>query len=138
MLSINANLENSKQEPSKGPRLDKWLWSTRIFKTRTVAGDACRGGHVKLNGQSLKPSYLVQLGDRYKVESAHRQLDIEVKAFLDKRVAAKLVENYLIDHTPPEPPKTEKLELEYSLLKRPRGRGRPTKKERREIDEFFG
>ena len=138
ILITYSDLENSKQAPIRGPRIDKWLWATRIFKTRTAAGEACRGGHVKLKGQRVKPSYIVQLGDRYEIERANRQLDIEVKAFLDKRVSAKLVEEYLIDHTPPEPPKTEKLELEYPLLKRPRGSGRPTKKERREIDSFFG
>lgn len=93
---------------------------------------------MKIDGQRVKPSYLVQIGDKYEVERAHRRLDIEVKAFLDKRVSASLVDTYLVDHTPPEPPKTEKLELEYPLLKRPRGSGRPTKKERREIDSFLG
>ncbi|MEM9026304.1 MAG: RNA-binding S4 domain-containing protein [Verrucomicrobiota bacterium] len=131
-------MENSKLGSEKGPRIDKWLWATRIFKTRTLAAEACRGGHVKIEGQRIKPSYLVQIGDKYEVERAHRRLDIEVKAFLDKRVSASLVDTYLIDHTPPEPPKTEKLELEYPLLKRPRGSGRPTKKERREIDSFLG
>ncbi|MGB0372910.1 MAG: RNA-binding S4 domain-containing protein [Opitutales bacterium] len=89
-------MENIKSENEKGPRIDKWLWATRIFKTRTVAAEACRGGHVKIQGQRVKPSYLVQIGDKLEVERAHRRLDIEVKAFLDKRVAAKLVEAYLI------------------------------------------
>lgn len=80
----------------------------------------------------------MQVGDRLEVDRAQRKLDIEVKAFLEKRVSAKEVSAFIIDHTPPEPPKTDRLEQDYPLLKRPRGTGRPTKKERREIDVFFG
>ena len=123
---------------TKKLRIDKWLWAVRIFKTRSLATAACKGGHVKLEGQRLTPSHCVKIGEIYSVERAGNALTIEVAGLLEKRLSASQVAPFLIDHTPPAPPKTEKLDRDFPHLMRPRGAGRPTKKERREIDSFFG
>ena len=113
-------------------RIDKWLWFVRIFKTRTIATDSCKAGLVKINERRIKPSSEVQPGDELQVtkEGIHRTF--KVLAVLDKRVGAKLVPNYLEELTPPE-----EFEINRDGL-RAHGTGRPTKRDRRELDKFFG
>lgn len=117
-------------------RLDKWLWAVRIFKTRTLANEACKGGRVKLKGEPAKSSKEVQIGDIYTIKIDSITKTIQVKAFLDNRVAAKLVEQYMTDLTPQsEYDKLIKKNIPVFGL-RERGSGRPTKKERRELEQF--
>ena len=117
-------------------RIDKYLWSVRLYKTRSLATDACRAGQVKLNGLPIKPSHEISEGEIYElnIEQVHRT--VQVKALLANRVGAKLVENYLTDLTPQEEYERIQMARQYSFEKRDRGAGRPTKRDRREIEEF--
>ena len=117
-------------------RIDKYLWAVRLYKTRSLATDACRNGHVTMGEQPLKPSHEVKIGEVYNIniDQLHRQ--IEVKALLGNRVGAKLVENYMIDLTPKEEYERIQMVRQYAFEKRDRGTGRPTKRDRREIEDF--
>lgn len=117
-------------------RIDKYLWSIRLFKTRSLATDACRSGRVKMGDQVLKPSHEVKVGEVYSlsIEQLHKQ--IEVKELLDHRVGAPLVGNYMADLTPDEEYERIQMVRQYGFEKRGRGLGRPTKKDRRTIDDF--
>ncbi len=115
-------------------RADKWLWSVRIFKTRSQATEACRKGKVKIGEQEIKPSRELRVGDIIKINLKIFEKTVEVKELLDKRVSAKLVEKYMIDFTPQEEYDKPKLIRETNYEYRERGTGRPTKKERRLID----
>jgi len=118
-------------------RIDKWLWAVRVFKTRSMASDACRAGKVKIDGQEVKPSRDVKINDTITVRiNPQFAKTVVVLGFLTNRVAAKLVPQFANDITPPE--ELEKLRLynEMNAEKRDRGIGRPTKKERRMIDKL--
>ena len=119
-------------------RIDKWLWAVRLFKTRTQASDACKGGKVKMDGVNLKPSREVKAGDVLEVHHNHIKRIVKVKVAVKNRVAARLVPDLMEDLTPVE--EFEKLEMINKLNqeKRDRGMGRPTKKDRREIDRIKG
>lgn len=111
-----------------------WLWAVRVVKTRSLATDACRGGHVRVNGRPAKPATPVRVGDRVDAHVADRDRAFEVVRLIDKRLSAPLAAECLVDHSPPPPPR----EYVAPLFARPRGTGRPTKKERRRLDEFRG
>lgn len=119
-------------------RLDKWLWAVRLFKSRTIATDACKAGKIKLNGHSLKPSYLITVGETIEVKKNGFNLIFKVNQLLEKRVSAVLAAPCFDDLTPADELNkyrdwfTGKAGAEF----RDRGEGRPTKKDRREIDEF--
>lgn len=115
-------------------RIDSWVWATRLVKTRTLAADACKAGHIKVNGKAVKPSYLVAPGDQVSLWINHRNIKVEVVSTIKKRVGAAVAQTCYVDHSPPPPPK----EILLSMPKRDRGAGRPTKKERREIDRLRG
>ena len=117
-------------------RIDKWLWAVRLFKTRTQASDACRGGKVKIDGQNVKPSRDIKVSEEIEVQMGIVRKKVAVKAILKNRVGAKLVENYMEDLTPTE--EYEKLDMLKQLNheKRDRGTGRPTKKNRRDISKL--
>ena len=117
-------------------RIDKWLWAVRLFKTRTQASDACRGGKVKIDGQNVKPSRDIKVGEEIEVQMGIVRKKVGVKAILKNRVGAKLVENYMEDLTPTE--EYEKLDMlkQLNYEKRDRGTGRPTKKNRRDISKL--
>lgn len=114
-------------------RIDKWLWAVRLFKTRTQASDACRGGKVKMDGQNVKPSRDIRVGEEIEVRTGAIRKKVAVKAILKNRIGAKLVDDYLEDLTPSE--EYEKLDMlkQLNYEKRDRGTGRPTKKNRRDI-----
>ena len=119
------------------PRIDKWLWAVRIFKTRSQASQACRAGKVKIDEQAVKPSREVQNGMVMQVQWGPIQRTLKVIELLNNRVGAKLVPNYMEDLTSEE--EFKKLEIIRSRDGlRPHGQGRPTKKERRELDELLG
>ena len=117
-------------------RIDKYLWAVRLYKTRSLATDAWRCGHVRMNGQPLKPSHEIKVGEVYELSIEQLHKVVEVKQLLGNRVGAKLVENYLIDRTPQEEYERIQLIRQYAFEKRDRGAGRPTKRERRDIEEF--
>lgn len=115
-------------------RIDKYLWAIRIFKTRSLATEACKAGKVKLNGQNVKPSYVVKVGEEYHIQKGIEKKVVRVTGLLDKRVDAKTAAAYYEDHTPVEETYGYKSTFHAPLLKRDRGTGRPTKKDRREIE----
>lgn len=121
------------QPDSKPVRIDAWVWSVRMAKTRSEAADAVKAGHVKLNGNATKPSQQVVPGDRVRIWRNHHEHDLEVLATVSKRVGAPIARTCYIDHAPPPPPK----EFMPSVPVRERGSGRPTKKERREMDKWL-
>src|ERR1700709_1738330 len=120
-------------------RLDKYLWSIRLFKTRSQAADACDKGKVKFNGDSAKASRTVNVGDEYEVKTESRRWRIKVTQLLDHRLQYSEAINYYIDITPAE--EIERLQFQaasFSTGKRQSKIGRPTKKDRRELDGFMG
>ena len=121
-------------------RIDKWLWSVRIFKSRTLATDACKAGKVKISGTPVKPSYLVQREEVVEVRKNGFDLVFRVKDLIQKRVGAPIAVACYEDLTPAE--ELHKFRDWFigkaSAEMRGRGTGRPTKKERREIDQFKG
>lgn len=119
-------------------RIDKYLWSVRLYKTRSLATEACRQGHVRLNGQPVKPSHEVKEGEVYEVYVNQTHKQVEVKQLLGNRVGAKLVDDYLTDLTPQEEYERISLARQYSFETRDRGSGRPTKRQRRDIDRLKG
>ncbi|WP_339609931.1 RNA-binding S4 domain-containing protein [uncultured Planktosalinus sp.] len=117
-------------------RVDKYLWCVRYFKTRSIATNACRTGKVKIQGDNVKPSREVYPGDQVQVRKNQVDYVLEVLDIPDSRLGAKLVDIYRKDITPKE--NLEKLELlKYSKdYYRKKGTGRPTKKDRRDLDDF--
>ena len=119
-------------------RLDKYLWAIRLFKTRTLAAAACDTGKVKHNGTSVKAAKNVIVGDEYEVKTEEKRWRIKVTGLIQKRVAyPEAIKNY-IDITPKE--EIERLEFQAASFhtgKRPSKIGRPTKKQRRELDDFM-
>ena len=120
-------------------RLDKYLWAIRLFKTRTIAAVACDGGKVKFNGSSAKPSKHVNVDDEYEVKTEFKRWKIKVTALLYKRVNYEESLKYYIDITPKE--EIERLQYQAASFhtgKRQSKIGRPTKKERRDMEDFTG
>jgi ribosome-associated heat shock protein Hsp15 len=114
-----------------GARLDRWLWSVRLTKTRSEATDACRGGHVRLNGKPAKAAHHVSVGDRIEARLHGRTRVVEVARPIEKRVGAPIAAECYVDHSPPPP--TEELGSHGS---RDRGSGRPTKRDRRQMERW--
>lgn len=121
---------------SENNRIDKWLWSVRIFKTRTKATEACKKGKVTIEGQLVKPSREVQEGDVIRVDLKQFTKAVKVIQLLNNRVSAKLVPEYMQDLTPDEEYNKQKMMRDLNYEYRDRGAGRPTKKERRLIDRL--
>jgi ribosome-associated heat shock protein Hsp15 len=116
--------------PEARVRVDRWLWAVRLFKTRGDATDACRGGHVRVNGKPAKAATSVAAGDLVVVRAHGLERTVEVRQLLEKRVGASLAAESYVDHTPPPPPR------EARVAERDRGAGRPTKRERRQLDRW--
>lgn len=117
-------------------RIDKYLWAIRAFKTRTLASDACKSGRVKLDGNNIKPSHEVKVGEIYQVSKGIERKVIKVTGLLENRVDAKTAVYFYEDITPVEQTTAFKSMFHAPLLMRDRGTGRPTKKDRREIDDL--
>lgn len=117
-------------------RIDKYLWAIRLFKTRSLATDACNAGKVKLNGQNIKPSYAVKVGETFQVQKGIERKTIKVIGLLKQRVDAKTAVQFYQDLTPEEETQAYKSAFHSPILRRDRGAGRPTKKDRREIDNL--
>jgi ribosome-associated heat shock protein Hsp15 len=121
-------------------RVDKWLWMVRLFKTRTMASDACNAGKVKINGINCKPSRDVKTGDELQVRIGQLQKTVQIIAFPKNRIPAKLVPDYYLDMTPAEEYERVKM-LSSRFESRDHGIGRPTKRDRRQLDylkDFLG
>ena len=118
-------------------RVDKYLWAMRIYKTRSIATDACKCGRVKMNGVEVKPSRMFHVGDIFTVRKGPITYTYRILQLWGNRLGAKMVPEYLQDITPKE--QLELLELARSAAQsgRDRGTGRPTKKDRRDIEQFF-
>lgn len=119
---------------SETTRIDRWLWAVRIFKTRSEATKACTGGHVRVDGRTVKPAHKVVAGDRVRARRGDREFDLEVLRIIDKRVGAPVASGCYVDHAPPPP---ERVPV-ATFARRDRGTGRPTKKDRRQMDRTFG
>jgi ribosome-associated heat shock protein Hsp15 len=112
-------------------RVDVWLWAVRIYKTRSAATVACRGGHVRVNRASAKASTHVRVGDRVEAFTERKRI-VEVAVVIDKRVGAAVAATCLVDHSPPVPV----VKRLPRVFVRERGTGRPTKRERRQLDRL--
>ena len=118
-------------------RIDKYLWAIRIYKTRTEATDACKGGKVRVNGADTKPSKTVKVGDTIVARKGAVVYTYKVLQLIDKRQGAKLVPNYAENLTPAEELAKLRSPVETFFLKRDRGAGRPTKKDRRQMEDLW-
>jgi ribosome-associated heat shock protein Hsp15 len=113
-------------------RIDKWLWAVRVHKTRSIAAAACENGRVRVNGNIAKPSTAVRIGDRVVISSSGLERTFEVVQVIEKRVSAPLAAECVVDHSPPPPT----LDDAWPPFRRDPSAGRPTKKDRRQIDRF--
>lgn len=128
-------MEKGKDEPS-GLRADKWLWAVRLFKTRSQSAEACRKGRVIIDQVPVKPSRMLKEGDIIDLRRPPSVFRYRVKALVEKRQPAKLVEKYLEDLTPDEEREKSMHKNLVVFARRDRGAGRPTKRERRIIDRL--
>ena len=117
-------------------RIDKWLWATRIFKTRTIASDACKKGRVTIKGQNVKPSHGIRVGQVVEVRKPPVTYSFEVLELIENRVGAKLVPNYLKNVTSRDQLELLEMVKISGFVNRQKGLGRPTKKEGRELAQF--
>jgi ribosome-associated heat shock protein Hsp15 len=124
------------REDTDNIRIDKWLWAVRIYKTRTTATDACRSGKVKIMGQSVMPSRELRPGDEISAHMGIYTKTVRVLKLIHNRVSAQLVPQFMEDLTPESEYAKLKTQHEMKTELRPRGLGRPTKKQRRLIDRL--
>ncbi len=115
-------------------RVDSWIWSVRLTKTRSMAASACRGGHVRVNGERVKPAHPVRVGDQVRLRQAGRERVVVVSRVVRKRVGAPVAVECYVDNSPPPPPR----EAVAPAGRRDRGAGRPTKRDRREMERLRG
>ena len=127
-------------ENNDSERIDVWLWAVRFYKTRSLAADACRKGWVTAQGQRVKPARGVRVGDELGIRHQNIDKTVVVRGLLKRRVGAKVLDQYCEDRTPPEvyarAEEQRKLNATADLV-RDRGAGRPTKRQRREIEEVI-
>lgn len=117
-------------------RIDKWLWAARIFKTRTIAAAACKKGQVSLKGSTVKASRMIKVGDIIDVRKPPVTYSFRVLQAIERRVGAKLIPEILENVTPPEQYEILEMNKISGFINRAKGTGRPTKKDRRSLDEF--
>ena len=117
-------------------RIDKWLWAVRLFKTRTLAAEACKKGRVSVNGAQIKPSKMVKPGEVVKVRKPPVTYSFKVLQAIEKRIGAKLVPEVMENVTTPDQYELLEMSKISGFVDRARGTGRPTKKDRRSLDEF--
>jgi ribosome-associated heat shock protein Hsp15 len=115
-------------------RVDSWVWAVRLYKTRSAAAAECKGGHVRVNGEKAKPAQAVHIGDEVRARVGETERILVAKRLIVKRVGATVAAECFDDLTPPPPPKVEA----PATVVRERGAGRPTKRERRELDHLRG
>jgi ribosome-associated heat shock protein Hsp15 len=115
-------------------RIDSWIWSVRLVKTRSLGAAACKGGHVRVNGERVKPSHSLRVGDEVRLRAETRERIVVVKRLIRKRVGAPVAVQCYLDNSPPPPPR----EAVAPAGIRDRGTGRPTKRDRREMERLRG
>lgn len=115
-------------------RVDSWIWGVRLTKTRSLAAAACRAGHVRVNGDRAKPAQALRVGDEVRLHHAGRERIVKVEKLVSKRVGAPAAAECFVDNSPPPPPRAEVLAMGV----RDRGAGRPTKRDRREMQRLTG
>jgi len=115
-------------------RVDAWIWAIRLTKTRSAAAAACKAGHVRVNDERAKPAQPVKVGDEVRVRTADTERTVVVSRLIVKRVGATVAAECYVDLTPPPPPKEER----PMTVVRDRGAGRPTKRDRRELERLMG
>jgi ribosome-associated heat shock protein Hsp15 len=115
-------------------RVDSWIWAVRLAKTRSAATAACRAGHVQVNGERAKAAQPVHIGDEVRLRNTDLERTVQVALLVAKRVGASVAVECLIDLTPPPPPREEVA----ATIQRDRGAGRPTKRERRDLEKLRG
>ena len=118
-------------------RIDKWLWAARIFKTRTIAVDACKNGRVTINGVNVKPSHMVKVGETVAVRKPPVTYSFKILKTIEQRVGAKLLPEIYENVTTPDQYELLEMNRISGFVDRARGTGRPTKKDRRDMDAFF-
>ncbi|NUR42147.1 MAG: RNA-binding S4 domain-containing protein [Streptomyces sp.] len=115
-------------------RVDSWIWSVRLIKTRSAGAAACKGGHVRVNGDRVKPAHSVRVGDEVRLVHEGRERIVVVKRLIRKRVGAPVAVQCYVDNSPPPPPR----EAVAPAGIRDRGAGRPTKRDRRDMERLRG
>ena len=115
-------------------RVDSWVWAARLAKTRSAATAACRAGHVQVNGERAKAAQPVHIGDEIRLRTTELERTVKVARIISKRVGATVAVECYVDLTPPPPPKEER----SLTVVRERGAGRPTKRDRRDLDKLMG
>ena len=122
------------EEQLAAGRVDTWIWSVRLAKSRSAASTACKGGHVRVNGTRVKPAHLIRPGDEVRVRQGDRDRVVVVTKVIAKRVGAPVAVDCYVDNSPPAPAR----EMVAPVGIRDRGAGRPTKRDRRSIDRLLG
>ena len=117
-------------------RIDKWLWAVRIFKTRTIAAEACKKGRITINGSQIKPSRMIKPGEVIQVRKSPITYSFKVLQAIEKRVGAKLVPEVMENVTTPDQYELLEMSRVSGFVDRAKGAGRPTKKDRRNLEEF--
>lgn len=118
-------------------RIDKWLWAVRLFKTRTLAVEACKKGRIMIQGTNIKPSRMIRVGDVVQIKKPPITYSFKVLDLSEKRMGAKLVPQFMEDATPQSEYEILELSKVSGFIDRDRGAGRPTKKDRRDLDDFI-
>jgi ribosome-associated heat shock protein Hsp15 len=118
-------------------RIDKWLWAVRIYKTRALSTDACRSNHVKINGLAVKASHTTRIGETLDITLPELTKTVKVLGIIDQRVSGTVAKDYVEDLTPPSFYQTQRDPVQQPLFVRKKGTGRPTKKDRRAMDELM-
>ena len=129
-----AAAEAARPASGESVRVDSWIWAVRLVKTRSMGATACRGGHVRVNGERVKPAYAVRVGDEVRLRHAGRERIVVVRRLIRKRVGPPVAVECYKDNSPPPPPR----EAVAPAGVRDRGTGRPTKRDRREMERLRG
>ena len=122
---------------AEGIRIDKWLFAVRLYKTRSQASEECRKGKVTIGGMNVKPSRELKVGEIIQLRRPPITRSYKILALTENRMAAKLVPEFLVETTPASELEILEVQKKMSVYERERGTGRPTKKERRDLDGFF-
>ncbi|MBW8325207.1 MAG: RNA-binding S4 domain-containing protein [Prolixibacteraceae bacterium] len=122
---------------AEGIRIDKWLFAVRLYKTRSLASEECRKGKVTINGMNVKPSREIKEGETIQLRRPPITRSYKVIALTENRMSAKLVPEFMVETTPASELEILEVQKNMSIYNRERGTGRPTKKERRDLDDFF-
>jgi ribosome-associated heat shock protein Hsp15 len=130
--AANAAAEAARPQNGETVRIDSWIWSVRLVKTRSMGAAACKGGHVRVNGERVKPAHSVRVGDEVRLRHEGRERIVIVKRVIRKRVGAPVAVQCYVDNSPPPPPR----EAVAPAGIRDRGTGRPTKRDRRELERL--